>query len=72
MIYADFLPPRGSLRPPRIAVPGRKALAPTPEPNLDEAAQVREQWARDHGCDSFAQAMEIGLALVVRRRETAV
>src|SRR5579863_88799 len=36
-----------------------------------EAAEVRERWAQDHGCDSFKQALAIGLQLIGRRDHVA-
>jgi hypothetical protein len=34
-----------------------------------EGADAREAWAREHGCDSFEQAMALGLASVARGAE---
>lgn len=32
-----------------------------------EAAEYRDQWARERGCDDFAHAMQIGLVAASRR-----
>ncbi|MDE2097132.1 MAG: hypothetical protein KGL39_07790 [Patescibacteria group bacterium] len=33
-----------------------------------EAREARERWAREHGCKDFAEAMQIGLQAVGRRK----
>ena len=44
-----------------------RVMRPTPEPaRYREAAEAREAWAREHGCESFDMAMRIGLKNVER------
>jgi hypothetical protein len=33
-----------------------------------EAAEHRERWAREMGCANFGEALQIGLAVVARRK----
>lgn len=51
----------------RPALPRPMADPDFHERRYREAAEAREQWARERGCDSFKQAMEIGLVAVGRR-----
>jgi len=42
-----------------------------PTARVIEARELREKWARDHGCEDFAQVMAIGIQNVARSRRPA-
>lgn len=46
---------------------GEAAMRAERDRKFAEAAAAREAWAREHGCASFGEALQIGLALVERR-----
>lgn len=53
------------------SVTGKDKPRPPENARVREAAEYRERWARAQGCDSFRQALAIGLQRVAKRTPIA-